>query len=54
MAGPAKVHHIWRHSNNGNGMWLATCGVNNQVRKPGTEDPEQVTCFRCLDSLTRP
>jgi hypothetical protein len=34
--------------------WIAACGVNNQRPKPGTDDPEQVTCLRCLEHLTRP
>ena len=34
--------------------WIAACGVNNQRPKPGTDDPERVTCLRCLDRITRP
>lgn len=34
--------------------WIAVCGVNNQRPKPGTADPEEVTCLRCMDVLTRP
>lgn len=34
--------------------WTALCGVNNQRAKPASSDPEDVTCLRCLDALTRP